>query len=135
MADIASELASKCGIRPDVAKKGLGIVLEFLKNKLPAETYSKISATVPGADNMISAAADMGEGAGGGMLEAVKGAIGKLFGGGAGALLGKFDKLGMSPDQIQGFVSKLTEHFKGKLPENVMSQIRKLLPVPELAAH
>ena len=135
MADIATELASKCGISPEVAQKGLGIVLGLFKSKLPAETYSKVSAAVPGADNMIAAAADMGEHSGGGVIDAVKGTIGKLFGGNAGALLGKFEQLGMSPDQIQGFVSKTTEYFKGKLPENAMSQISGLLPIPELTAH
>ena len=135
MADITTELAIKCSISPDVAQKGLGIVLGLFKSKLPADTYSKVSAAVPGADNMVAAAADMGEHSGGGMVDAVKGAIGKLFGGSAGALLGKFEQLGMSPDQIQGFVAKTTEYFKGKLPENVMGQISGLLPVPELTAH
>jgi Protein of unknown function VcgC/VcgE (DUF2780) len=135
MADITTELASKCGISPDVAQKGLGIVLGLFKSKLPEVAYSKVSAAVPGADNMIAAAADMGEHSGGGVVDAVKGAIGKLFGGSAGALFAKFERLGMSPDQIQGFVSKVTEYFNGKLSENVMSQISGHLPVPELTAH
>jgi hypothetical protein len=135
MADITTELANKCGISPEVAQKGLGIVLGLFKSKLPAETYSKVSAAVPGADNMVAAAADMGENSGGGMVDAVKGAIGKLFGGSAGAMLGKFEHLGMSADQIPNFITKIMEYFKGKLPENVMSQISGLLPVPELATH
>src|SRR5262245_44080252 len=71
MADIVTELANKCGISPEVAKKGLGIVLSLFKSKLPEETYSKVSAAVPDADNMIASAADMGEQSGGGVVDAV----------------------------------------------------------------
>jgi hypothetical protein len=136
MADIATELASKCGISAEAAQKGLGAVLGLLKSKLPDADFSKLSAAVPGADKMMSAVADTGEKASGGVIDAVKGAVGKVFGGGGGteALLAKFGQLGMSPDQIQSFVPKVMEFLKGKLPENVMNQISGLLPVPQKAA-
>jgi hypothetical protein len=136
MADIASELANKCGISTETAQKGLGLVLGLLKNKLPAESFSKISAAVPDADRIMAAGAETGEQASGGISGAVKGAIGKIFGGGgADALIAKFGQLGMSPDQIQGFFPKVLEVLKGKVPENVMNQISGLLPTPQEAAH
>jgi hypothetical protein len=136
MADIATELANKCGISAEAAQKGLGVVLGLLKSKLPAESFSKISAAVPEADSMMSAAADKGEQAAGGVVGAVKGAVGKIFGGGgADAVLAKFGELGMSPDQIQGFLPKVLEFLKAKLPANVMKQISGLLPTPQEAAH
>jgi hypothetical protein len=136
MADIASELASKCGISTEQAQKGLGAVLGLIKSKLPAETYAKISAAVPGADSMMSATDDTSAQASGGVVGAVKDVVGKLFGGGgAEALIAKFGQVGMTPDQISGFISKLKEYFKGKLPENVVSQISGLLPTPQEATH
>jgi hypothetical protein len=112
------------------------MVLEFLKGKLPAETFAKVSAAVPGADSMMSAAADTEGQASGGVVGAIKGAVGKLFGGGgAEALIGKFSQLGMTPDQLQGFLPRVMEFLKGKLPENVMNQISGLLPVPQQSAH
>jgi hypothetical protein len=136
MADIASELASKCGISAEQAQKGLGLVLGLIKNRLPADTFARVSAAVPGADDLVSAAEDTGTQASGGVVGAVKGAVGKIFGGGSTeALLAKFSQLGMTADQIPVFVSKVTEFFKGKLPENVVSQIRGLLPVPQEATH
>jgi hypothetical protein len=134
MADIASELASKCGISAEAAQKGLGVVLGFFKSKLPAESFAKLSAAVPGADDMM-AAADTGEQASGGVVGAVKGAIGKVFGGGTEALLAKFGQFGMTPEQIQGFLPKVMEFLKGKLPEKVMSQVSGLLPTAQEAAH
>jgi hypothetical protein len=136
MADIATELANKCGISADVAQKGLGIILTLLKSKLPAESFAKVSAAVPGADNMMAAVADTGEQAGGGVVGAIKGAIGQIFGGGgAEALLAKFGQLGISAEECHGFLPKVMEFLKGKLPENVMSQISGLLPAPQEAAH
>jgi hypothetical protein len=135
MADIVSELASRCGISEDVAHKGLGIVLEFLKSKLPAESFAKLSAAVPGADDMMAAAADTCEQPGG-VVGVVKDALGHLFGGGSTeALLAKFGQLGLSPEQVQAFIPKLVESLKDRLPENVQGQVHGLLPTTEDATH
>jgi hypothetical protein len=137
MADIVSELASKCGISMDMARKGLGVILELLKSKLPAATFEKISGAIPGSDQMMASAAESTEGGGGGVLDAVKGALGKVFGGegGVGAVLAKLGQTGMSPDQIQGFLTNAPECLKDKLPESVKKQLAELLPAPQEAGH
>src|SRR5262249_61714079 len=84
MADIVSELAEKCGISPELAQKGLGAVLAYFKTSLPAETYAKISAAVPGADS-LAAEAGPAQASSGGLLSGLTGAVSKLFGGGGGA--------------------------------------------------
>ena len=134
MADIASELATRCGISTEAAQRGLGVVLALLKSKLPEETFSKISSAVPNADSMMAAAADISEPSGG-MMEVVKGALGKIFGGGTDALLAKFANLGLTPEQIHEFIPKVMEFLKGKLPDNVMNQVTALLPTTQEAAH
>ena len=132
MADIASELAKQCGISKETAQKGLGMVLGLIKTKLPAESFSKVISAVPEGENMMASAASATETSGGGVMNAITGSLGKLFGsGGAGALLTKVGQLGMSPDQIQSFFAKTMEFFKGKLPQNVMSQVTDLLPTPQ----
>src|SRR5262249_50680472 len=127
MADIASELASKCGISADQAKKGLGVILGLFKSKLPTETFTKLTQAVPGADDMM-AAADTAAPASGGVMDAIKGTVGKIFGGGSADLLAKFSQLGMTPEQGESFVAKALEFFKAKVPGNVQSEISKLLP-------
>src|SRR5262249_34392393 len=87
MADITSELATKCGISVESAKKGLGVVLGLLKSKLPNDSFAKLTQAIPGADSMVASAADTGGEASGGVVSAVKGAVGKIFGGGSDALL------------------------------------------------
>ena len=134
MADIASKLANECGISTESAQKGLGMVLGLMKSKLPAETFSQVSAAVPDADRIM---ADTG-GQASGLLSAVKGAVGKIFGGGADtpdAVIAKFGQLGMKPEQVQAFIPKVMEFLKGKLPANVMEKVSGLLPTPQEAAH
>jgi hypothetical protein len=136
MADIATELAGKTGISAEIAQKGLGVVLGLLKSKLPAESFNKVSTAIPGADNMMAAAADTKEQSGG-VVGAVTGAIGKLFGSGdgIGAAAAKLGQIGMKPEQIEKFIPQVLEFLKGKLPDNILGQVGNLLPSTQEAAH
>jgi hypothetical protein len=136
MADTVSEIASKTGISPEAVHKGLGLILALLKSKLPAESFEKVSAAVPEADQMMAAVEDTGEPDTGGVVGAVKGVIGKILGGGGtDALLAHFGQHGISPDQIHSFIPKVMEFLKGRLPENVWNQINNVLPTPQEATH
>jgi Protein of unknown function VcgC/VcgE (DUF2780) len=132
-AEFITDLASRSGISPDQAKKGLGAVLGFLKEKLPAEGFSKVTAAVPGAEQMM-AAADTAEESSGGIVSTVTGAIGKLFGGGAPEMVSKLSNLGFSMDQLTSFLPNVLEFLKDKLPADLVSKISGLVPSPEQAA-
>jgi hypothetical protein len=136
MADITDELASKCGISPDMARKGLGTLLAACKHALPAETFAQVEGAIPGADRMMADAYAEGEHSGG-VLGAIKNLAGRLFGGGGegpAALAAHFGQLGFSPDQVSRFVPQVVEFLRGKLPPEVMDRITALLP-QEAAAH
>ena len=135
MADITSELATKCGISVEAAKKGLGLVLGLLKSKLPDDSFAKLSQAIPGADTMMASATDSGGEASTGVLGAVKGAVGKIFGGGTEALLAKIGQIGLSPEKIQAFLANFLGSLKGKVPENVVNQISDVFPAAQHAAH
>jgi hypothetical protein len=115
-----------------MAKKGLGAVLAFLKGKIPAESFNKVSNAIPDADGLMAAAdADQGESSGGGLLGAAAGMAGRLFGGGSGggaALASKLTKLGFSPDQLQGFLKNALDSLRGKLPADVVDKLSSFLP-------
>jgi hypothetical protein len=130
MADIINELASKCGISPDMAKKGLGALLAGFKHALPAESFAKIEGAIPGAADMIADAQPQGEVASGGLFAAIKDMAGKLFGGGASAeaLAAHFGKLGFSHEQVECFIPRAVEFLKGILPPDLMKHISALLP-------
>jgi hypothetical protein len=131
MADIITELASKAGINSDLARKGLGALLAFVKEKLPADSFSKILSAIPGSDNMMAAAAETGPEPSAGVLSTITGLAGKLFGGagGATALATKLAHLGFSADQLQKFVPTVLEFLKNKLPPDIMNKITSLIPL------
>jgi uncharacterized protein (DUF2267 family) len=135
MAELINELASQSGISTEQAQKGLGAVLGFLKSRLPADTYARVSAAVP--DGASAAAAEPPAQEPGGLLSGLAGAIGKLFGGGGAAqeLVAKFTHLGFSAEQLQTFLPRVMEFLRGKLPDDVMKQISGLLPAPQESAH
>ena len=134
MTDIISDLANKSGINVDMAKKGLGAILIFFKEKLPADTFSQVSAAVPGAEALMADARAAPEAqAEGGVMHTLAEWAGKLFGS-ASEAVSKLTSLGLSADQIKQFVPNLLAHLKGKLPPEVMKQISGLLPVSEEAA-
>jgi hypothetical protein len=136
MADLISTLANKSGISIEQAKKGMGTLLAFFKANLPAETFSKVTSAVPGAEGMMAAAPEAQESAGG-ILGTVKDMAGKILGGsvgGAGAVLSKLTQFGFSAEQLQKFVPNVLAFLKSKLPGDVMKQVSALVPTGEAAA-
>jgi hypothetical protein len=135
MADIITELASKCHISPDMVKKGLGTLLAAFKHALPAEGFAKIESAIPGAANMLADAEAQGEAVSGGLLGAIKDMAGKLFGGGSpDALAAHFGKLGFSAQQFEHFLPQVVDFLKGKLPPDLMKHVSALLPEEKGAA-
>jgi hypothetical protein len=131
MADIVSELATRCGISPEMAKMGLGAILAYCKSNMSADNFSKLSAVVPGSDDLMSQAAKAGAAPSGGILGSVGSAVSKLFGGSGGQLVSSLTSAGFSGDQLEKFVPGVMESLKGKLPDDLMKQVGGLLPVPE----
>ena len=132
MADLISSLASKSGISVEQAKQGLGALLGFFKANLPGETFAKLTSAVPGAEGMMAGVPETQES--GGILDAVKGMAGKIFGGGAsgaGAVLSKLTQLGFSAEQLHKFVPNVLAFLKSKLPGDVMKQVSALVPTGE----
>jgi hypothetical protein len=134
MADNITDLASEAGVSPDQVQKGLGAILGFLKDKLPADSFSQVSDAVPDSDRMMAAAAQTGEESSGGLFGAVKEMVGKLFGGGGGELVSRLTQLGFSADQMKAFLPKVLAFLKGKLPADVVNKIADLIPAEKESA-
>lgn len=135
MADFISDLAAKSGISPDLAGKGVGIVLALLKDKLPAGTYSQLQAAIPSSDRLMADAQQPSQGEEvprSGIVDLVTSAAGQLFGGGGGVeLLKKLTQLGFSPEQLQKFLPNLAQGLEQKLPPDAAKQVSALIPAGE----
>jgi hypothetical protein len=135
MADIINDLATKSGISPDLAKKGLGTVLSLLKDKLPEGVFAKVQGAIPGAEGLMQDASAGAEQESRGFMGAVSDMAGKLFGGGsAAAMASKLAHCGFSTEQLEKFVPNVLEFLKSKLPGDALKQITALLPIPTKTA-
>jgi hypothetical protein len=128
MADSISDLAAKSGVSVEQAEKGLGAILAWFKEKLPADSFSKVLSAIPNASNLMPPAQAPQEGSSGGILSAVGHALSKLVGGSASELTNRFAQLGFSADQFKQFLPKVSEFLTSKLPGDVMKQASALLP-------
>jgi len=129
MADLISDLATKAGVSPDLARKGVGAILALFKDKLPAGAFAQVQSAIPNASNLMAGAqAALQEAPSGGVLGAVGDAVSKLFGGSAAELASQFTHLGFSADQLKSFLPGVLEFLKNKLPPDVVKQVSVFLP-------
>ena len=129
MADFISDLATKAGVSPDLARKGVGAILALFKDKLPAGTFSQVESAIPNASSLMAGAqAALQEAPSGGVLGAVGDAVSKLFGGGAAELASQFTHLGFSADQLKSFLPGVLQFLKSKLPADVLKHASAHLP-------
>ncbi len=74
---------------------------------------------------------------GGGLFESLAGLAGKILGGKAGEasqLLEAFNKLGFTPEQIEGFLPRALAFIQSHLPADLIKQILAKLPALEQLA-
>lgn len=129
MTDLISQLQSQTGLDGDIAKKGLGALLNFLKEQLPGDLFAKVEGAVPQTGDTIQAFLSGQQAPG--LLDKVGGIVGGLLGGKASDLPKLFEMLaksGMSLDQAKAFLPKAIELLKSILPGDVLEQIMAKLP-------
>jgi hypothetical protein len=128
MSDTIGDVASKSGLSIEQAETGMGALLSAMKGSLPAENFSRLQAAVPNADQMMTRAEQSGGESSGGLLSALAGRVGKLFGGGESAVPAKLTQVGFSPEQLQQFLPQAVEFLRNKVPADVMERVSSLIP-------
>ena len=77
MDQLIQELVSKVGLTQAQAQQVLQIVQGFLKDKLPPEMMGQLSGALGSMGDAAGAAAGTAAETGGGMMDSVKGALGR----------------------------------------------------------
>jgi hypothetical protein len=135
MADTVNAVSSETGLPADLVHKGLGAVLDFLRQHLGDETFARVQAAIPNATDLLNRFESSSESAGGGgLLGALAGLAAKFLGGGAGELtklLENFAKVGFKPEQIEAFLPRAIAFIRSHLPPELFQQI--LAKSPALA--
>ena len=107
MDEIIASIAAKVGIGEDVARQGVGIMLNFLMKEGDAGVVGQLVSKIPGADDLLAAhTADEG-GGGGGLMGAMGG------GGGIMGLAGHLQGIGLDMGEIQ----RIAKEFSAKARE------------------
>ena len=114
MNELIAQLVSQLGVQEGQAKGGAGLLLKLAQSKLGGD-FSKVSAVIPGIQELIKAAPEAG-----GASKLLGGLAGALGGGKAGgladlaSLAGGFSQLKLDPQMISKFVPIILSFVQSK---------------------
>jgi hypothetical protein len=132
MDEIIKALAEHSGISEETARNGLGAILGFVKEHLPEGLAGQLQQALPDAEKLTTSFEEnKAPAASGGLLGAVAGLAGKIFGGGSGdisKLNGLLGQAGLGLEQVPSFVPKALELLKDKVPAEIYEKIVELIP-------
>jgi uncharacterized protein (DUF2267 family) len=129
MSELITALQGRTGLDSDAVSKGLGALLNFLKEKLPPELFEKVEGALPQVQETIASFLSSDQASG--LLSKVGELVGGLLGSKAGDLPELFEMLsksGLSLDQAKAFIPAAIEVLKEKLPDGLLDQIIERLP-------
>ena len=127
MNELIAQLVSQLGVQEGQAKGGAGLLLKMAQSKLGGD-FSKVSAAVPGLQDLITSAPEAG---GAGKL--LGGLVGALGGGKAGgladlaSLAGGFSQLKLDPQMISKFVPVILSFVQSKGGQDVVKLLAGVL--------
>jgi len=101
---IVDFVSSKAGVTSDQATGGLGAIFKTAKGSLSSDEFGSIAQAVPGMDGLLAAAPVQQDG--GGLVGGLLAGAGK-----AGELIGLFDMLGLSAEQVSTFTTLIQQYF------------------------
>ncbi|NLE67866.1 MAG: DUF2780 domain-containing protein [Lentisphaerae bacterium] len=127
MNELITELVSKLGVQDNQAKGGVGLILKLAKDSLGGD-FSKLSAALPGASELMAAAPQSGGAAK--LLGGLAGALGgqKARGlAGLASLAGGFSKLNLDSGMVSKFVPIVAAFVKSKAGPDIAALLSKAL--------
>ena len=128
MEEIITRIATSVGISEEVARQGVGIMLNFLMKEGDAGAVGQMIEKIPGAQDLVAAhTADEGAAGGGGGL---MGGMSAMMGGGGGlmGLAGQLQGLGLDMGEIQGMAKEFAAGAREKAGPAVMEQVAQSVP-------
>lgn len=121
---IVDLVSSKAGVTADQASGGLGAIFKTAQGSLSKEDFGSIAQAIPEMDGLLAAAPTKQED--GGLVSGLLAGAGK-----AGELIGLFDQLGLSPEQVSTFTTIIQQYFsseeKPELSELLMQGVASFL--------
>jgi hypothetical protein len=132
MDQIVTAIAQKLGIPEAVVRSGLGVLLNFLKQKAGGSEFGALLNQIPGAGDLANAPAP--DAGGGNLVGNLIGSVSSLFGGQAadiGKVVAGLENAGLQTELIPPFVENFIGEAKKVAGEDTVNNL--LSSVPALA--
>ena len=127
MDNLVADVSAEAGLAPDVARKAVALILDFLKREAPDE-MARLLAKAPDLNAVAATASTGGEGMPG-MLRGLMGtSAGAMGGGGLMALGGDLMGLGLGMDQIQAVGRKVLAVARERGGDELVGEISAAIP-------
>ena len=116
MEELVQRIIAKVGVDESVAKSAVSVIMSFLHKEGPSEKVEQLASQIFG-DNLLGQAGGESDSTMGGMM-----------GGGAMAVLGELQGLGLDMGEIQGVTQETISFAKEKGGEDVVNEIVSAIP-------
>ena len=120
MEELVARIVGKVGIDESTARDAIGIIFTFLRKEAPADKVAALVAKIPGAAAFM--ADDDGDSA------ETLGGLGGLMGGGAMAVVGKLQTLGLGLGAIQGVTQETIGFAREKAGDEAVRDVIGAIP-------
>lgn len=116
MEELIQRIIAKVGIDESVAKSAVSVIMSFLHKEGPSDKVEQLAAKIGGEDMLGSAGDDADS------------TLGGMMGGGAMAVLGELQGLGLDMGEIQGVTQETISFAKEKGGEDLVNDIVSAIP-------
>jgi hypothetical protein len=120
MEELVQRIVSNVGVDDATARGAVRVILSFLYQEGDREKVVALSERIPGSDAFINTSEDDSMGTLGG--------LGGMMGGGAMAVLGKLQGLGLGMGQIQGVTQETVNFAREQAGRDIVDDIVASIP-------
>ena len=128
MDNLIADVAAGVGVAPDVARKAVALILDFLKREAPEDAVSRLFDKAPAFRAIAATASTGGEGLGGTLRGMMGTGAGAMGGGGLMALGGDLMNLGLDMGQVQTIGQKVFGYAREKGGDELVGEISASIP-------
>ena len=116
MEELIQRIVAKVGVDEAVAKSAVSVVMSFLHKEGPSDKVEQLAGQIGGDDLLAQAGGDNDS------------PLGGMMGGGAMAVLGELQGLGLGMGEIQGVTQETISFAKEKGGEELVNEIVSAIP-------
>jgi hypothetical protein len=128
MENLIADVAAGAGVAPDVARKAVALILDFLKREVPEDVINTLFDKAPALRAIAATAQTGGEGLGGTLRSLMGTGAGAMGGGGLMALGGDLMNLGLDMNQVQTVGKSVFAYARAKGGDELVGEISAAVP-------